>query len=164
MPRPSGLPVVPEDKAAVIVSVASVEKRGRLNIAPRWRERIPWLAGSGPFEALMTFDEPGLITISEWKRDGPRIQHRFEELSRSEDADALQAMRLVQDRFQRLIIPAKDRPSLGDGALVHLGLTTEKNQKFTIYVCVYSDRIELMSKEYRNSKLLEGHPLIDDLP
>jgi len=112
----------------------------------------------------MTFNEPGLITISDWKKDGPRIQQKFDELSKSDDADALQALRLIQDRFQRLIFPAKERPSLGDGALVHLGLTTERNRKFAIYVCVYSDRIELMSQEYRNSMLLEGHPLIDDLP
>jgi len=164
MPRPSGLPVIADDKAAVIVAVASIEARGRLNFAPRWRERIPWLAGNGPFEALMTFNEAGLITISEWKKDGARIQQRFEELSKSEDVDAPQALRLIQDRFQRLIIPAKDRPSLGDGALAHLGLSTERNQRFTIYVCIYFDRIELMSQEYRNSMLHEGHPLIDDLP
>jgi hypothetical protein len=164
MPRPSGLSVFAEDEAPVIVAVTTVEKRGRLSIAPRWRKRIPWLTGSGPIEALMTFNEPGLITISDWKKDGPRIQQRFEELSKSDDADALEALRLIQDRFQRLNIPSKERPSLGDAALAHLGLNTERNRKFTIYICVYPDRVELLSHEYRNSKLLEGHPLIDDLP
>lgn len=164
MPRPSGLSIINDGESSVIVAVATVEKRGRLNILPRWRQRIPWLAGSDAVEALMTFNEPGLITISDMKKDGPRIQERFKELSKLEDADALQALRLIQDRFQRLMIAAKDRPSLGDAALAHLGLSTERDRKVIIYVCVYSDRIELLSQEYRNSKLLEGHPLIDDLP
>jgi hypothetical protein len=110
----------------------------------------------------MTFNELGLITISDWKKDGPRIQQRFQELSDSDDADAHQALRFIQDRFQRLTIPVKDRPSLGEGALAHLGI--ERNRKSLVYIHVYSDRIELMSQDYRNSKLLEGHPLIDDLP
>ena len=166
MSRPSGVPIVADEIAAVTVSVADVDRRGRVNILPRWRRRIAWLkaAGDADVEALMTFSEPGLITITDRKKDGPRIQQRFEELSNSEDADALEALRLLQDRFQRLIIPAKDRPSLGDGALVHLGLSVERGRKSVIYVCVFPDRIELMSEEYRNSKLLEGHPLIDDLP
>jgi hypothetical protein len=166
MSRPSGLPIVADEVAAVTVSVAQVEKRGRLNILPRWRSRITWLnaVSDADVEALMTFSEPGLITISDWKREGPRIQQRFEELSTSKDADALQALRLIQDRFQRLKIPARDRSSLGDAALAHLGLGVERGRKSIIYVCVFPDRIELMSEEYRNSKLLEGHPLIDDLP
>jgi hypothetical protein len=130
---------------------------------PRWRKRIAWLNANDSIEALMTFKEPGLITISDLKKDGPRIQERVEELSKSEDPDAIVALRLIQDRFQRLLIPFKDRPSLGDAALTHLGLSTERNRKFTIYVCVYSDRMNLMSPEYRNAKLMESHSLIEDL-
>jgi hypothetical protein len=112
----------------------------------------------------MVFAEPGLISIRAWEPDGPRIQQRFTEIVSSEDADALQALRLIQDRYQRLLIPAKERPSLGDAALSHLGLHVERGEKSLIYVCISRDRIELMSPAYREAKLTEGHPLIDDLP
>src|ERR1700693_5424443 len=163
MPRPSGLSIIDDPAVAVIVAVAHIEMRGRLNILPRWRERIPWLkaAGDSDVQALMIFAEPGLISLIDWKTEGPRIQQRFSELSASADAAAHQALRLIQSRYQRLIIPARDRPSLGDGALAHLGLRVERGQKSVVYVCAYFDRIELMSPAYRDSKLIEGHPLIE---
>jgi hypothetical protein len=166
MVRPSGLPIIEDVSAAITVSVAHVEMRGRLNILPRWRKRIGWLlsAEGSDVLALMVFAEPGLILIRAWEPDGPRIQERFAEIASSHDADAPQALRLIQDRYQRLVIPARERASLGDAALAHLGLKVERGKKFLIYVCVSSDRIELMSQAYRETKLAEGHPLIDDLP
>ncbi len=166
MPRPSGVPIVEDDSAGMIVSLAHVEIRGRVNILPRWRKKVVWLASvnKADTQALMVFEEPGLISIRAWEPDGPRIQQRFAELSASSDADAPQALRLIQDRYQRLVIPAQDRPSLGDAALAHLGLRVERGQKSIIYVCVSPEKIELMSPAYRDSKLTEGHPLIDDLP
>jgi hypothetical protein len=163
MPRPSGLPIV--ENGPVTVAVTHVEKRGRINILPRWREKVGWLSTADTdVTALMTFSEPGLISITDWTIDGPRIQERFAEIWNSADADALQALRLILDRYQRLIIPARERPSLGDAALAHLGLRTERGAKSIIYVCVFPDRIEIMSPEYRGAKLTEGHVLIDDLP
>lgn len=121
-------------------------------------------AGDAGVEALLVFVEPGLISVRNWQIDGPRIQQRYAEISNSTDADALQALRLIQDRYHRLLIPARDRPSLGDSALAHLGLPLQRGQKSAVYVCVFSDHIELMSPAYRNSKLIEGHPLVEDLP
>jgi hypothetical protein len=165
MARPSGLPIIEDASVGVIVSVAHVEMRGRLNILPRWRQRVEWLKSTGgDVLALMVFAEPGLISIRDWEPDGPRIQQRFAELAASPDADAPQALFLIQSRYQQLIIPAKDRPSLGDAALAHLGLQVERGAKSVIYVCVSSDRIELMSSAYRDAKLTEGHPSIEDLP
>jgi hypothetical protein len=139
--------------------------RGRLNILPRWRKRVVWLsAAEGDVDALMVFAEPGLISIRDWQTDGPRIQQRFAELAISANPDAIDAMRLIQDRYQRLVIPAADRPSLGDAALAHLGLQVERGQKSLVYVCLFNNRIEVMSSIYRDRKLIEGHPLIDDLP
>jgi hypothetical protein len=166
VPRPSGLHIIDDSIAAVTVEVAHVEMRGRLNILPRWRQRVAWLtsAGESNVDALMIFVEPGFISIEDWKKDGLRIQQRFADIAVSTDADSFRALRLIQDRYQRLVIPARDRPTLGDGALSHLGLPFEKERKSIVYVCVFPDRIELMSSEYRNLKLIEGHPLIDDLP
>jgi hypothetical protein len=164
MPRPSGIPIV--EDSSVGVSIAHVEMRGRLNILPRWRKRVAWLASAGTADApaLMVFAEPGLVSIRDWKPDGPRIEQRFSELAKSTDPDANQALRLIQDRYQRLTIPAADRTSLGDGALAHLGFSVERGRKSLVYVCIFPDRIEIMSPAYRDSKLVEGHPLIDDLP
>jgi hypothetical protein len=165
MARPSGLSIIADASATVTVSVAHVEMRGRLNILPRWRNRVEWLKSRATdVLALMVLAEPGLISIRDWEPDGPRIQQRFAEIAASSDADAPAALFLIQNRYQRLIIPAKDRPSLGDAALAHLGLQVERGAKSVIYVCVSSDKIELMSPTYRNSKLTEGHPLVDDLP
>jgi hypothetical protein len=164
--RPSGLSIIEDESAAVTVSVAHVEMRGRLNILPRWRKKVAWLSSLGETDAqsLMIFAEPGLVSIRSWEPDGPRIRARFAELSSSPNPDAQQALRLIQTRYQRLIIPAKERASLGHGALVHLGLRTERGLKSVVYVCVYSDRIEVLSPAYRDAKLIEGHDLIEDLP
>lgn len=166
MIRPSGLPIIEEVSAAVMVSVAHVEMRGRLNILPRWRKKVAWLASAEGAEvlALMVFAEPGLISIGPWEPNGPRIQQKYAEIASSDDAEAAQALRLIQDRYHRLMIPAKERSSLGDAALAHLGLQVERGKKSLIYVCISLDKIELLSPAYREAKLIEGHPLIEDLP
>lgn len=166
MPRPSGSPIIDEAVAPVTVTVAEVEKRGRLNILPRWRKRVAWLKSAGvtDVDALMVFSEPGLVSIRCWQPDGPRIQQRFAELSNSTDVDAEEALRQIQDRYQRLVIPAKERPSLGDSALAHLGLPIHRGQTSLVYVSVFSDRIDVMSQACREIRLVEGHPLLDDLP
>ncbi len=166
MPRPSGLSIADDAAAPVIVELAHVEMRGRLNILPRWRKKVTWLAldTDSDVHALMVFAEPGLISLRDWRTEGARVQERFAQLSVSADTDAPQALLLMQTRYQRLVIPARDRPSLGDRALAHLGLPLERGQKSVVYVCVFIDRIEIMTSKYRDAKLLEGHPLIDDLP
>jgi hypothetical protein len=120
--------------------------------------------GEVDIEALMIFVQPGLISIADWKENGSRILQRIADLSGSPDADDLEALRLIDDRYRRLTVPAKDRPSLGDAALAHLGLPVERGEKSVVYVCVFPERIDIMSREFRNLKLVEGHPLIDDLP
>jgi hypothetical protein len=165
MARPSGLSIIEDKSATVTLSVAHVEMRGRLNILPRWRQRVGWLKSKTEnVQALMILSEPGLISIRNWEPDGPLIQQRYAEVASSPDEDAGEVLRLIQDRYQRLVIPPHERPSLGDAALAHLGLQVERGTKSVIYVCISLDRIELMSPAFRNSKLLEGHPLIDDLP
>jgi hypothetical protein len=136
-----------------------------VNILPRWRQKIEWMRSeAGDVLALMVLAEPGLISLRDWKSNGPRIEQRYAELAASSDAEASEALLLIQSRYRRLLIPAKDRPSLGDAALAHLGLPIDRGAKSVIYVGVLSDKIELMSPIYRDAKLIEGHPLIEDLP
>lgn len=166
MVRPSGLPIIDDAEGLVTVNVAEVEKRGRLNILPRWRKRVVWMnsLGEKATDALMIFSQPGLLSICCWQPNGPRIEQRIVELSNSADPDALEVLRLIQDRYQRIVIPARDRPTLGDSALAHLGLPIHRGQKSLVYVSVFSNRIDVMSPSFRDAKLIEGHPLLDDLP
>jgi hypothetical protein len=165
MPRPSGHAIIDEATALVFVTVAEIEKRGRLNILPRWRAHMGWLAAATTdVEALMVFSEPGLLSIRSWHPDGPRIQKRFAQLAASSDPDAEGALRLIQDRYQRLKISPKERTSLGNPALAHLGFSIDRRASALVYVSVFKDRIELMSPQCRDTKLNDGHILVDDLP
>lgn len=166
MSRPSGLPIIEDGASPLTTAVAVIEKRGRLNILPRWRNRVSWLAATQghDVEALMIFPEAGLISIHSWDPEGPKIKERFAELLNSTDPEAKEALRIILDRYQRLIIPMKDRPSLGDGALAHLGLPIDRRARSIVYVTVFTDHIEVMSTSYRDTRLAGGHELIDDLP
>jgi hypothetical protein len=81
MARPSGLPVIEDASATVTVSVAHVEMRGRLNILPRWRQRVGWLKSeTADVQALMVLAEPGLISIGSWEPDGPEFSNDMRKL------------------------------------------------------------------------------------
>lgn len=164
--RPSGLPIVDGDSAIVSEEIAHVDRRGRINFLPRWRQRIPWLVSvvKGDVEALMILVEPGLISIRDWAADGPRIQRRYEELANSPDEDAIEALRLIQSRYRRLIILQNERTSLGEAALVHLGISIGRDIKPFVYVSTFPNSLELLSPALRNARLLAGDARIDDLP
>jgi hypothetical protein len=144
----------------------STKVRKKAAILPRWRNRVTWLRPSQEphTDALMVFSKPGLISLRDWKTSSPAILKRIEELSEIPDDDDLEALRLIQDRYQKLVIPANDRSSLGEAALAHLGIDLANGSKFLIYVGIFANRIDLMSPQYRNAKLIEGHQQIDDLP
>ena len=163
--RPSGIPIVRVEEAPVSQEVAQIDSRGRLNLLPRWTKRIDWMPNE-PVEllALMVFQEPGLITICSWEGEGQRVEQRYKELALQEDAIALDALRLIQDRYQKLIVPPQRRCSLGQAALAHLGFPAPPGKEQTLYVAVYSTKIDLLSPSCRNRKLLAGNPLLDDLP
>jgi len=164
--RPSGLPVVEDEKAIVTEEVSHVDGRGRLNFLPRWRGRVSWLSSrpTGAIESLMVFEEPGLISIRDWASDGLAIQKRYEELANSTEDDALEVLRLIQSRYCRLIILEKERTSIGDAALAHLGISFERGNKSIVYVSTFPDLIVLLSPALRNARLLAGDPRMDDLP
>lgn len=112
----------------------------------------------------MVFVEPGLISLRDWTNDGERVATRFTELAASGDEDAWEALRLIQDRYQKLPIDKERRAHLGDLALAHLGLSIEREKKSTVYIAVYPDCIDILSVSYRNSKLVSGSRWLDGLP
>lgn len=84
--------------------MTQVDRRGRINLLPRWTKGIEWLS-TEPVEiaALMVFEEPGQISIRSWEEEGKRVRERYLELASQEDETSLEALRLIQDRYQKLI-------------------------------------------------------------
>ncbi len=164
--RPSGLPLVGGASAAVTQEVAEIDERGRVHLLPRWAERVDWLplAAKDDVEALMVFLEPGRLSLRCWEIDGPRIMARYEEFAGDPDESGLEVLRLIQDRYGRLLIRKDRRPYLGDAALKHLGLPVVRGTKSTVYVAIFPNRIDLLGATYRTEKLIAGDPRLDDLP
>lgn len=162
--KPSGLPIVEGTRAIVWQEVAHVDQKGCLNLLQRWTSRLAWFPSphTEDFDALMVFLEPGRISIRDLRSDGARIQERYSVLAEDPDTEALELLRLIQDRYGRLRIPRSKRPSLGDPALAHLGIA--RGQKSLIYAAIFPNTIELISPIYRNKKIIEFEPQLDDLP
>src|SRR6267142_892534 len=137
--RPSSYPVVTGASAVVSEEIAEIDDRGRLRFHPRWTNRVPWWKTNQDegFAVLMVLQEPGLIALLDWTNDGQRVAARYTELAGSDDEEALEALRLIQDRYQKLPIDKEHRAHLGDPALTHLGVPMERGRKSTVYVVVY---------------------------
>lgn len=165
--HPSGRPIVPNESAPVFQEVAEVDTYSRFNLLPRWTSHIPWMneIKQNDFEVLMVLSEPGKIKLLSWEPDGPRLVRLYSDLSQNDSSEeTLETLRLVQDRYGRLLIDKEHRPYLGDAALAHLGLPLHRGIKSTVYVAVYSQYIAIMSPEYRNKALLGGSKILDDFP
>ncbi len=164
--RPSGLALIPDEKAVVIQEVAEIDKRGRLHLLPRWTMRVRWFhkTPKSGVEALMVFVESGLVSLRDLKEHGFRIEELYSDIATNDDEESLALLRLIQDRYRRFPIDGERRPYIGDAALANLGFPLTRGVKRTVYVAVFPDRIDIVSPEYRNKKLVEGEPRLDDLP
>jgi hypothetical protein len=146
--------------------VAEIDERGRLYMQRRWTQRIDWwpVNPSEPFSVLMVFLESGLLSLRDWATNYARIAERYAELAKLDETDALEAMRLIQDRYRRLSVDRERRAHMGDAGLAHLGFPLDRSQKFTVYVAIFESRIDVLSADYRDSKLLAASSWLDDLP
>jgi hypothetical protein len=164
--RPSGFLLVPRAEALVTQEVAEIDERGRVRLSPRWTEQIPWLktVPKSGIRVLMVFAEPGRLSLRSWESYGPQIVELYRELAERADPEDLEPLRLIQDRYAEATIRDDSRIHLGDPALAHLGYSIARGTKAIVYVAVFSDKIDLISREYRNAKLTAGHPLLDHLP
>jgi hypothetical protein len=164
--RPSGTPIFDDVVPVVTQEPTEIDGRGRLHLLPRWLARVNWAPSNSTadFEALVVLAEPGLISMRDWETAIPAIAARYAALKETENEDAVEAMRLIHDRYVRLSVDRGRRPHLGDAILAHLGLSIRRGEKSTVYVAVYSWKLEVLSANYRNSRLLSGSPLLDDLP
>ena len=163
--RPSGISAIPDELGRVVQEISHIDQRGRLHILPRWIEALGWLRNRKPETvALVTFLEPGRLSLRAWDEFGPSIVERYKGVMHSTDPAELEAMRAIQDRYARLDIRADNRPYLGDIVLAHLGLPLERSHKAIVYIVILPEQIDILSPEYRNRKLIEGHPILVDLP
>jgi len=163
--RPSGYPLIDDESAPVKEEVAVIDERGRLYMQRRWTQRIAWWPTDSTelFSVLMVFVEPGLLSLRDWAADSARIAERYAELAKVAEEDALEAMRLIQDRYRRLPVDKGRRAHMGDAGRAHLGFPLDRG-KNTVYVAVFSERIDVFSADYRDSKLAIGSSWIEDLP
>src|ERR1700730_4366286 len=99
--RPSGYPVFGVASPSVAEEVTEIDGRGRIRFLPRWTNRIPWWKGTSGegLDVLMVLVEPGLISFHDWVSDGERVAARFAQIAETEDEDALEVLRLIQDRY-----------------------------------------------------------------
>jgi hypothetical protein len=162
--RPSGRLVVGGPAAIVTQEVAHIDKKGCLNLLPRWTAKLSWLAPlDNSTEALLIFLRPGRISIRDLATYGPRIRERYNEIAADVQQQAsLDLLRLLQDRYGQLYIPKSRRVSLGDPALLHLQV--ERGVVTAIYVAVFPSSIDLLSVAYRNEQLMEIQSELEDLP
>jgi hypothetical protein len=130
--RPSGILIVDSEQAPVFQEVTQVDPRGRINLLPRWIKRLGWLSVE-PVEtqALMVFEQPGRISLRNWETDGKNVAQRYLELMSHDDDASREALRLIQDRYQKLIIPAKKSCSLGAASVSSSGTSSDTSRRTT---------------------------------
>jgi hypothetical protein len=162
--KPSGVPIIPADSAIVRQEVAYVDEDGQFTFVQRWTEHFNWFPKVVPpeFSALMIFRQPGRLLICDWNEKGPTIISCYQELVEQADARSLRALRLIQDRYGKLVFKKERRASLGAPALAHLGL--ERGVKSKIYLATFPEWLEILSADYRNTALVEFDDRLENLP
>jgi hypothetical protein len=163
--RPSGL-TIGSAGSPVTEEVIEIDGRGRFHMQPRWIDRLAWWQTDHPdgYTVLMVFDKPGVIEFRDWRTDGQLVSSKHEELKDQMGEEALEALWVLADRYRPLRFDKRGRAHLGNPALAHLGFLIGRGAKHNLYVVVFPDRLLLFSPTYRDSKLMEGSPLLDDLP
>lgn len=161
-----GKPLDPNNIGPIRMDMAEIDSRGRIIIPRHIGENIEWfVSGDSQVEALIVLNEPGMLTFYNWDAEGQKILDKRLDLIKEVDADpnALEALRLLEDRYKRISIPKDLRPTLGLMIIQHLGLSRGTGN--VVYVTsIHQGRLIVMSPEFRNKKLLRSSDLLYDLP
>lgn len=164
MPRgPTVAPSLdPSTPTPIRQQVAEVDPRGRLHIPSAFAKSVDWLAPGS--EILAVLDEPGRLTLLSWKDEGAPILARQHELLEMADTDeeANDLLLLIEDRYQRIIIPRDRRPTLYDHILLHLGILNDL--PVHVYLECVSDILRILSSAYRNRRLAASVRILGELP
>lgn len=163
--RPPGLSLDPETPGPVHHGTVEIDNRGRARLPARIVHHAAWLrtAPDGA-DALAILFHPGCASLLSWTEcAAPILQRRRDLIARaSSDAGALEALRVLEDRYKRIKIPADLRPTLTREIRLHLEITLEQNS--TIFLACVAERLELTSPSYRNRLLLRDWDELRDLP
>lgn len=145
--------------------LAFFDERGRVRIPSDLADRVPWLRSrKAAIPSLLILEDHGHARLLCWDTYSHSVLARREKLieDAESDSEALLALQVLEDRYQRLSIPLDLRPTLSNEILLHFGIIDPFDKP--IYVSRVLDTIELLSEEYRNSRLIRSSELLKDLP
>ena len=159
------LPLDPDHPAPVTQAVAEVDQRGRVRIPVRLSSVVGWMAATtGEIESLMILDEPGRIILLSWVDRASAVLIRRQGLIEEAKSSlpAAEELRLLEDRYHRIIIPKDRRPTLGELAILHLNLSL--GVKSHVYVAKLLEQVQILSLDFRNKALVQAGPIFSELP
>ena len=159
--RPSGLELTDDPSPEVSQESGVIDSRGRIRI-PAWiAADLSWLQAKSGGEtfALAVLREPGVLKLFDWAQYSPPVLLKRQKLIQQED---LMALRDLEDCYRRISISEERRPTLGEGALTHLGLPI--GQSSAIYIFRIKDVIEIESPTFRDRRLAESGSIFSGLP
>ena len=149
---------LPAGAAAANHEIAEIDDRSRIVLPARLLEGLDWFSDAEVVDSLAILTEPGVIQLASWVRYADAIQARRDELALAQRNDDL---RLLEDRYRPLPIP-KRRPTLGESFMTHLGLIFGQATK--VYVWRVADRVEILTINARDRRLLDAPKRFPDLP
>jgi DNA-binding transcriptional regulator/RsmH inhibitor MraZ len=159
--RPPGWLLDADIPAPVLQEVEQVDNRGRVLVPARLAGGASWLKPGG--EGLMVLVTPGRIILRPWDEAAETILPLRKQLVGHPDPDeqALETMRVLDDRYRRFRIEADGRLRLLPFAIAHL--EHEKPLLFLTLIRLPS-RLEIWSMRQRDEALLQVHDTLDSLP
>jgi hypothetical protein len=114
-------------------------------------------------QVLAVLDRPGRVRLLPWKTHGEAVAKRREELlARERTPETLEALRQIEDRYQRISLISEPRFTPSPNMAVHLGVTPREGEVF--YLWRYPDHLEVWSPAYRNESLPKIAPELEGLP
>jgi DNA-binding transcriptional regulator/RsmH inhibitor MraZ len=155
----------PDVPGPVGQAAAEIDLRGRLRIPSRLVANIGWLHRQVmPVDALAVYDRPGRIILLSWEEESePVLSRRRELIERaSESPEALEGLRMLEDRYKRLTVPNDLRPTLGTEAFIHLDLPM--GAETNVYVVRVLQALEILSPKYRNELRVTRSEMLAGLP
>jgi hypothetical protein len=144
--RPSGLELDTNHPLPVAQHVSDIDVRGRVYVPAWFTAEIAWFRPD--IQVLAIFDEPGLIRLCSWAEHSQPVIERRRRLA---DLGDFEGVRLLEDRYRSVHIPADRRPTLGDAAKLHLGIA--EIDKAFVYLIRVEDTLRVISADYRNRDL-----------
>jgi len=160
-----GILLDPGIQGPVDQDVAEIDQRGRLQIPSRLISSITWLKKrETSSDALVILDEPGRIRLLSWENESTPILTRRKQLieNSGESSEAVEALRLLEDRYKHLIIPKDSRPTLSKEITMHLGIPDDA--KAQIYIVRVFEALEILSPQYRNGYRKTISEYLSNLP